>query len=73
MSLLWPALPEFLLLARVVAAPRFPQIVGAAVPLFSPTFVGLLGLLPIILPSTPNIAATKPKTENRKNKTSKRR
>src|SRR5215208_7463890 len=45
MPLLWPALPAFLLLARVIAAPRFPQIVGAAVPLFSPTFVGLLSLL----------------------------
>src|SRR5215212_1907491 len=45
-----PALPLFLL-ARVVAAPRFRQLVEAApplsIPLLSPAFVGLPGLSPL--------------------------
>jgi hypothetical protein len=40
-------LPLFLLLARVIAPPRFLQIVGAAVPLFSPLLV--LGSLPFVV------------------------
>src|SRR5215203_5747960 len=32
----WPALPAFLLLARVVAPPRFLQIARAALLIFSP-------------------------------------
>src|SRR5687768_13456165 len=42
-----PILPVFLLLAWVVAAPRFHQLVEAAGPLFSAAFVGLPGLRPL--------------------------
>jgi hypothetical protein len=35
------------MLARVVAAPHFHQLVEAAVPLFSAAFVGLSGLPPL--------------------------
>src|SRR5215208_5071212 len=39
MPLLWPALPAFLLLARVIATPRFLQIVRAALLIFSALLV----------------------------------
>src|SRR5215210_5075682 len=42
-----PILPVFLMLARVVAAPRFHQLVEAAIPLFSAAFVGLPSLPPL--------------------------
>src|SRR5215210_4754164 len=42
-----PILPVFLLLARVVAAPRFHQLVEPAVPAFPAAFVGLPGLPPL--------------------------
>src|SRR5215211_4503128 len=35
----WPALPAFLLLARVIAPPRFLQIARAALLIFSPLLV----------------------------------
>ena len=44
-----PILSAFFLLARMVTAPRFPQLVGAAVPLFSLVLVGLLGSLPFVV------------------------
>src|SRR5215210_1198449 len=54
-----PILPDFLLLARVVAAPRFHQLVEPAVPVFSAAFVGFPGLPPLPPRPIPLVAAVR--------------